>query len=82
MDLNNTQQTKNMYVIKRNGDKQKVSFDKITERLSLLSEGLDVNHILIAQKTIQSVVPGITTKKLDEIAILQHILIMVLWPLV
>jgi ribonucleotide reductase alpha subunit len=57
-----------MEVIKRNGDREKVYFDKITTRISNLCYGLDpnyVNPIKIAQETINGVYDGITTQQLD-----------------
>ena len=60
-----------MYVIKRNGEQQTVSFDKITTRISSLTKGLDnkfVDATLVAQKVVSGVYPGVTTEELDELA--------------
>jgi ribonucleoside-diphosphate reductase alpha chain len=61
-----------MFVIKRNGDRQQVLFDKITERISNLvdmSPKLEtIDPTVIAQKVIQGVCTGITTQKLDCLA--------------
>lgn len=60
-----------MYVIKRDGSKASVSFDKITSRITKLCYGLDpkfVDPVVIAQKVIQGVYPGVTTVELDELA--------------
>eukprot|EP00903_Cladosiphon_okamuranus_P006056 g5971.t1 len=60
-----------MFVVKRDGRKETVSFDKITARISHLCYGLDskyVEPILIAQKVITGVYPGVTTCELDELA--------------
>ena len=48
-----------MYVTKRNGQRENVHFDKITERIQKLiwSEGLD--PVLVAQKVVASLYPGI-----------------------
>lgn len=57
-----------MEVIKRNGQREKVFFDKITTRISNLCYGLDakyVNPIKIAQETINGIYDGITTQQLD-----------------
>jgi ribonucleoside-diphosphate reductase alpha subunit len=56
-----------MEVIKRNGQKENVSFDKITRRISVLCNNLNkfVNPSKIAQKTIASIYNGITTTELD-----------------
>jgi len=59
-----------MYVVKRDGRKEPVHFDKITSRLKKLSWGLDdnVECILVTQKVIQGVYKGVTTIALDELA--------------
>lgn len=61
----------NMYVVKRDGSRASVSFDKITSRITKLCYGLDpkfVDPVVIAQKVIQGVYPGVTTVELDELA--------------
>lgn len=58
-----------MFVIKRNGQKQSVYFDKITARIQKLCWGLKIiDPIVIAQKVIPGLYPGVTTAKLDELA--------------
>jgi len=60
-----------MYVIKRGGSRASVSFDKITSRITKLCYGLNpkfVDPVVIAQKVIQGVYPGVTTVELDELA--------------
>lgn len=60
-----------MYVIKRNGRKEAVMFDKITARINKLSYGLDnkyVQPIEIAKKVIQGMFDGVTTTELDNLA--------------
>jgi len=60
-----------MYVIKRNGEKEPVKFDKITSRIAALCEGLSpefVDPVLIAQKVVEGVHAGVTTAQLDELA--------------
>ena len=57
-----------MYVQKRDVKYELVSFDKILNRLQLLSEGLNVNFTKIGMKTVDSLKNGITTEELDEIA--------------
>jgi len=60
-----------MYVMKRSGKRESVHFDKITSRISKLNYGLDPKHVdpvVIAQKVIQGVYPGVTTSELDELA--------------
>jgi ribonucleoside-diphosphate reductase alpha chain len=60
-----------MFVVKRNGQQEKVSFDKITSRISKLCYGLDtdfIEPIIISQKVVQGVFPGVTTSQLDTLA--------------
>lgn len=60
-----------MYVLKRNGKKEVVHFDKITSRINKLCYGLDPRHVdpvIISQKVIQGVYPGVSTIELDELA--------------
>jgi hypothetical protein len=59
-----------MFVVKRDGHSEPVSFDKITARIAALCKGLDpqVDAITIAQKVVSGVYPGVTTAQLDELA--------------
>lgn len=60
-----------MYVIKRDGKRENVHFDKITSRINKLCYGLDPDHVdaaIISQKVVQGVYPGVTTVELDELA--------------
>lgn len=57
-----------MLVTKRNGKSETVQFDKITDRIKKLVEPNELKYInptLIAQKTVASIYPGISTKELD-----------------
>ncbi|ARB50307.1 ribonucleotide reductase large subunit [Cowpox virus] len=60
-----------MFVIKRNGYKENVMFDKITARIRKLCYGLNTDHIdpiKIAMKVIQGIYNGVTTVELDTLA--------------
>lgn len=60
-----------MYVIKRDGRSEAVSFDKIKRRIEHLCNGLDmryVNTIEICKKVIQGLYDGVTTSALDNLA--------------
>ncbi|GAA4468015.1 ribonucleoside-diphosphate reductase subunit alpha [Nemorincola caseinilytica] len=59
-----------MYVIKRNGKKESVKFDKITARIEKLSYSLNkaVNVIDVAKKVIEGIYDGVTTTELDNLA--------------
>jgi len=59
------------FVLKRSGKKETVHFDKITSRVSKLCYGLNseyVDPVIISQKVIQGVYPGVTTVELDNLA--------------
>lgn len=58
-----------MFVTKRNGEKEPVYFDKITSRISKLvkpGESKYIDPVLVAQKVVGSIFPGITTEELDN----------------
>lgn len=60
-----------MYVIKRDGRKQEVKFDKVTARIQKLCYGLDASHIdptLVAHRVIEGIYDGVTTSELDNLA--------------
>lgn len=57
-----------MQVIKRNGSKEDVSFDKVLNRIRIAAEGLEVNPTLIAQRTLARIYDGVKTSELDELA--------------
>ena len=57
-------------VIKRNGSKEEVSFDKVTRRLKKLCYGLnkEINPTIIAQKVCSQIYNNVTTIELDELS--------------
>src|SRR3954465_976203 len=60
-----------MYVIKRDGSKESVKFDKITARIQKLCYALDsvhVNPVEVAMKVIEGIYDGVTTSELDNLA--------------
>eukprot|EP01083_Nonionella_stella_P067681 179183_1 len=59
-----------MYVIKRDGKREQVHFDKITSRIQKLSWGLSasVDPIQVAKKVCIGVYSGVKTSELDELA--------------
>lgn len=60
-----------MFVVKRDGRKEQVQFDKITSRIKKLSYGLDRNYIEpveVAMKVVTGVYDGVTTVELDNLA--------------
>lgn len=59
-----------MYVIKRDGRKEPVKFDKITARIKKLCYGLDpiTQPELVAMKVIEGLYDGVSTVELDNLA--------------
>ncbi len=60
-----------MLVIKRDGRRESVKFDKITARIERLCKGLDTNYVQpveIAKKVISGIYDGVTTIELDNLA--------------
>jgi ribonucleoside-diphosphate reductase alpha subunit len=57
-----------MFVIKRNSEKEEVSFDKVLTRVKNLSNGLLVNVHEVAQKVCTRIYDGVKTSELDELA--------------
>ena len=60
-----------MYVIKRDGNRESVKFDKITARIQKLCYGLDATHVTaisVAMKVIEGIYEGVSTSELDNLA--------------
>ena len=57
-----------MYVIKRNGEREEVSFDKCLKRIQKLSKDLKINPIEVSKLIITQIYDGVETSKLDELA--------------
>lgn len=59
-----------MYVVKRNGTKEPVMFDKITDRIKKLCYGLNdlVDAVKVAMRVIEGLYDGVTTSELDNLA--------------
>lgn len=60
-----------MQVLKRDGRREEVSFDKITARLKKMSYGLDTDYVSIievAKKVIMGLYDGVSTVELDNLA--------------
>jgi ribonucleoside-diphosphate reductase alpha subunit len=59
-----------MHVIKRNGKKEVISFDKILKRIKSLGKHFNLQHIIFAQlamKVIDQLYDNIQTTKIDEL---------------
>jgi ribonucleoside-diphosphate reductase alpha chain len=59
-----------MFVIKRDGKKESVKFDKVTARIQKLSYGLSplVDIYEVAKKAIEGIYDGVATTELDNLA--------------
>ena len=59
-----------MYVVKRDGRKEPVMFDKITARVRKLCYGLSnlVDPVKVAMRVIEGLYDGVTTSELDNLA--------------
>ncbi|MEM6842302.1 MAG: ribonucleoside-diphosphate reductase subunit alpha [Bacteroidota bacterium] len=60
-----------MLVIKRDGRRESVKFDKITARIEKLCYNLDTNYVSaveVAKKVISGIYDGVTTVELDNLA--------------
>ena len=60
-----------MFVLKRDGRKEAVRFDKITARIEKLCYGFNVelvDPIDVAKKVIEGLYDGVTTSELDNLA--------------
>lgn len=59
-----------MYVVKRDGRREPVMFDKITDRVRILCYGLNdlVDPVKVAMRVIEGLYDGVTTSELDNLA--------------
>jgi ribonucleoside-diphosphate reductase alpha chain len=56
-----------MQVVKRNGSKETVSFDKVLSRVRKVAKGLTVNPDALAQQVLSQIYDGVKTSELDEL---------------
>jgi ribonucleoside-diphosphate reductase subunit M1 len=65
-DINNNKMDSNqMYVIKRNGEKQELLFDNITRRNQKLAKDLNIDTTSLSLSVIQGLKSGMTTREID-----------------
>lgn len=60
-----------MQVIKRSGEREEVSFDKILDKVKRLSGGLNTDYVdpaKVTKRVIEGLYDGVTTVELDELA--------------
>lgn len=65
-----------MFIVKRDGRKEAVKFDKITARIKKLCYGLDpiVDPIVVAMKVIEGVYDGVSATELDKLEVQRFLL--------
>lgn len=56
-----------IYVVKRDGKREEVHFEKVQRRIKNNSNGLNVSSNLIAQKVCSRIYDGVSTEELDEL---------------
>jgi len=59
------------YVVKRDGSRQEMRFDKITARIERFCDGLDADFVdptAIAQSVVENVHSGVRTSQIDDLA--------------
>jgi len=66
--MNITDMESEMYVLKRDGRREVVAFEKVSERLRKVADGLHVNVTVVAQKVLAQIVNDIKTSELDVLA--------------
>lgn len=60
-----------IHVVKRDGRREPVSFDKVLERIKRLCDGLDKNFVdpaEVSKRVIEGIYDGVLTSELDELA--------------
>ena len=59
--------TLSMRVLKRNGDIESVSFDKVLQRIRRAARGLSVNPDALSQQVLSQIYDGVKTTELDDL---------------
>lgn len=59
--------TYSMHVLKRNGIREAVSFDKVLSRVRKAARGLSVNPDALSQQVLSRIYDGVPTSQLDEL---------------
>jgi len=67
-EVNENTNSKTMFVIKRDGQREEVDLNKITQRMKYLSKGLSLNPLEISLKVVNQIYDGVKTSELDELA--------------
>ena len=56
-----------MRVVKRSGDEEAVSFNKVLQRIRKASKGLTINPDVLAQQVLSQIYDGVKTSEIDEL---------------
>jgi hypothetical protein len=56
-----------MRVLKRSGDEEAVSFNKVLQRIRKASKGLTINPDVLAQQVLSQIYDGVKTSEIDEL---------------
>ena len=67
-DNNKMNSNSQMYVIKRNGEKQELLFDNITRRNQKLAKDLNIDTTSLSLSVIQGLKSGMTTREIDYLS--------------
>jgi hypothetical protein len=61
--------SEDMYVLKRNGEREIVAFDKILQRIKKIGQeaNIRINYTALVMKVIDQLYDGISTTKIDEL---------------
>lgn len=65
LKIEQMEQSNQMYVIKRNGEKQEMLFDNITRRNQKLAKDLNIDTTSLSMSVIQGLKSGMTTREID-----------------
>jgi ribonucleoside-diphosphate reductase alpha chain len=60
----------NQYVVKSDGSREEIKFDKITKRIKNQSKGLDPKFVVpteVTRRVAESIIDGITTEEIDNL---------------
>jgi ribonucleoside-diphosphate reductase alpha chain len=68
METMETMSNDDMFVIKRDGSREPVQFDKVLERIRKAAKGLSVNYTRLAQLVLAEIHNDVHTSELDELA--------------
>ena len=66
-ESNKVNMTLSMRVIKRNGQSEDISFDKVLQRIRRAARGLSINPDGLAQQVLSQIYDGVKTTELDEL---------------